>query len=207
MPTTVERGSPARRGRPRVYGRKTTLAAAFAKARFRRLHETLWGWHGVLQIAERVLVPRVLGRPCQVVCVRLGRRDPRYPLCTEGSLSAEQIVRLYAARFSIEITFRELTQRCGFGDYQLRTGRGIDAHVQLSQVACSLLYLLIFGQALPIDQFPWPAWRKSAAHLSLGQTQDFLRQVAFQGLQCAGPSAENPRPQPDDRSEALSAAA
>jgi hypothetical protein len=186
-------GSPAgRRGRPRIYGEKTTLEAAFRKARFQRLDEALWGWHGALRVAERVLVSRVVGRPCQVVCVRLGRREPRYLLCTDLSLSAEEIVRLYAGRFSIEITFRELTQRCGFGDYQVRKSRAIEAHVQLSQVAGSLLYLLLLGDALPIDQFPWPAWRKPAAHLSLGQTQNFLRQIAFQGAQRAGPSAQNP---------------
>jgi len=56
--------SPAgRRGRPRLYGEKTTLAAAFHKARWARLDQTLWGWHGALRVAERVLVARVVGRP------------------------------------------------------------------------------------------------------------------------------------------------
>ena len=196
-----------RRGRPRTYGRKTTLEGAFRKARFRRLEETLWGWHGTLRIAETILVPRVVGRPCKVVCVRLGRREPRYLLSTDLSRSAEEIVRLYAGRFSIEITFRELTQRCGFGDYQVRKGRAIEAHVQLSQVAGSLLYLLILGDALPIDQFAWPASRKPAAHLSLGQTQEFLRQLAFQAYCRIGPSAENPSSWPADGPAELSAAA
>ena len=197
----------ARRGRPRIYGDKISLEAAFKKARFQRLDESLWGWHGALRVAETILAPRVLGRPCKIVCVRLGRREPRYLLCTDLSLSAEQIVRLYAGRFSIEITFRELTQRCGFGDYQVRNARGIEAHVQLSQVAGSLLYLLMLGDSLPIAQFLWPPWRKPAAHLSLGQTQEFLRQIAFQGPQHAGPSAENPGLWPDNRPETLSAAA
>ena len=190
---------PARRpGRPRTYGDKTTLEGAFRKVRFRSLNETLWGWQGALRIAEAILVPRVVGQPCKVVCVRLGRREPRYLLSTDLSLGAEEIVRLYASRFSIEITFRELTQRCGFGDYQVRKGRAIEAHVQLSQVACSLLYLVMLGDALPIDQFEWPAWRKPAAHLSLGQTQDFLRQIAFQADRATGPSAENPGRRPAD---------
>lgn len=200
--------SPAgRRGRPRIYGDKTTLEAAFSKARFQRLDATLWGWHGALRIAERVLVSRVVGRPCKIVCVRLGRREPRYLLCTDLSLSAEQTVRLYAERFSIEITFRELTQRCGFGDYQVRKSRAIEAHVQLSQVACSLLYLLMLGDALPVAQFVWPPWRKPAAHLSLGQTQEFLRQIAFRGPRPAGPNAQNPGLSPDNRAKPLSAAA
>lgn len=200
--------SPAkRRGRPRTYGDKTTLEGTFRKARFRLLSETLWGWHGALRTAEAILVPRVAGRPCKIVCVRLGRREPRYLLSTDLSLSAEQIVRLYAGRFSLEITFRELTQRCGFGDYQVRTARGIEAHVQLSQVAASLLYLLMLSDALPIDQFPWPAWRKPAAHLSLGQTQDFLRQIAFQCGLRVSPRAENPARRPTDGPTDLPAAA
>jgi hypothetical protein len=60
--------------------------------------------------------------------------------------------------------------------------------VQLSQVAGSLLYLLMLGDTLPIDQFVWPAWRKPAAHLSLGQTQDFLRQIASHGDHCVRPT-------------------
>jgi hypothetical protein len=196
-----------RRGRPRIYGDRVTLEEAFRKARFQRLDETLWGWHGALRVAHRVLVSRVVGQPCKVVCVRLGRRQPRYLLSTDVSLSAAEVVRLYAGRFSIEITFRELTQRCGFGDYQVRKGRAIEAHVQLSQVACSLLYLLMLGDALPIDQFVWPAWRKPAAHLSLGQTQDLLRQIAFQHPRPAGPNAENPGPLPDNRPKPLPAAA
>lgn len=142
-----------------------------------------------------------------MVCVRFGRREPRYLLSTGLSLSAAEIVRLYAARFSIEITFRELTQRCGFGDCQVRKGRAIAAHVQLSQVACSLLYLLLLGDALPLDQFPWPAGRQPAAHWSLGQTQDFLRRIAFRGPPCAGPSAEEPGSWPDHRPADLPAAA
>jgi hypothetical protein len=196
-----------RRGRPRTYGEKTTLEAGFQKARFQRLDEALWGWHGALRIAEVLLVPRVVGRPCKVVCVRLGRRDPRYLLSTGLSLSGAEIVRLYAGRFSIEITFRELTQRCGFGDYQVRKRRAIEAHGQLSQVACSLLYLLMLSDAPPIDQFVWPVWRKPAAHLSLGQTQDFLRQIAFQADRRTGRSAENPALWPSSRPDALPAAA
>jgi hypothetical protein len=167
------------RGRPRIYGRKTSLQTAFRRARCRHIKQSLWGWHGRLRVAEKVLVSRLIGQPCKIVCVRLANREPRYLLCTDLSLSAEQIVRLYATRFSIEITFRELTQRCGFGDYQVRKPRAIEAHVQLSQIACSLLYLLIFDDSLPIDQFPWPAWRSPKDHLSLGQTQQFLRQIAF----------------------------
>jgi hypothetical protein len=196
-----------RRGRPRTYGEKTSLEGAFRKARFRPLNETLWGWQGTLRLATAILVPRVVGQPCQVVCVRLGRREPRYLLSTDRSLSAEEIVRLYASRFSIELTFRELTQRCGFGDYQVRKGRAIEAHVQLSQVACSLLYLLMLDGLLPIDQFVWPAWRKPAAHLSLGQTQDFLRQLAFQGDHRIGPTVQNPGLRPADAPAHLPAAA
>jgi hypothetical protein len=194
-------------GRPRTYGEKTTLEDAFRKPRFRPLNETLWGWHGTLRLAEAILVPRVVGQPCKVVCVRLGCREPRYLLSTDLSLSAEDIVRLYASRFSIELTFRELTQRCGFGDYQVRKGRAIEAHVQLSQVACSLLYLLMLGDTLPIDQFVWPAWRKPAAHLSLGQTLDFLRQLAFQADRCTDPTAKNPGPGPVEGRTDLPAAA
>lgn len=163
------------------------------KARFRRVGQKLWGWRGGLRVAEFVVVPRVVGRPCKVVCVRVGDREPRYLVCTDLSLSAPQIVRFYAARFSIEIMFRELTQRCGFGDYQVRKEQAIKAHVQLSQVACSLLYLLMFDQTLPIDEFAWPAWRKRSDHLSLGQMQQFLRQLAFSADRGTTPSAPQNR--------------
>jgi hypothetical protein len=67
-------------------------------AHFQYLDETLWGWLGTLRIAESILAPRAVGRPCNGVGVRLGRREPRYLLCTGLPLSAKQIVRLYAGR-------------------------------------------------------------------------------------------------------------
>lgn len=186
---------PARagRGRPRRYGPQTSLATAAQRAGFAPLPERLWGWRGPLPIASCTLVPTVVRRPCTVVCVRVGDREPRYLLCTDLALPAAAVVRLYAARFSIELTFRELTQRCGCGDYQVRKARAIEAHVQLAQVACSLLYLLSFDPALPIEQFVWPAWRQPSDHLSLGQTQQLLRQLAFSAQQPAHTGAPKSR--------------
>lgn len=200
--------SPTRRGRPRIYGRKTSLAAAFARRRFRRVKASLWGWKGQLRIASVVLVPRLLGRPAKIVCVRVGQRAERYLLCTDRTLSAERIVTLYASRFSLELTFRELTQRCGFGDYQVRSQHGIERHVQLSQVACSLLHLVrITHGRRAAAQLPLLPWRKRRPSLSLGQTIEYLRQLSFQQTYQTAPPPENTAPHPDTRQLSLSTAA
>jgi len=64
-------------------------------------------------------------------------------LSTDLALSPIEIIERYALRFAIEIAYRELKQRFGWGHYQVRSREAIERHVTLSFVACSLTTLLL----------------------------------------------------------------
>jgi len=130
------------RGRPRLYGEKVDLAL---------YHETRRQEAPVRIGAQRYLatystldaVPRLLGQLARIVIVDLPKHQRAVLLSTDLSLSAIEIIERYAMRFAIEIAYRELKQRFGWGHYQVRSREAIERHVALSFVACSLTTLLL----------------------------------------------------------------
>jgi hypothetical protein len=175
---------PARRGRgrPRKYGLRVDLRAwAQDPCHLRQVTLPLYGQPVRLEVGALEAVPAVLGQLARVVVVHF----PNHPLVvlmsSDRSLSAEQIVQRYAARFSIEIVFRELKQRFGVGDYQVRSREAILRHVQLSLVACSLLQALLVAvtlrQAKALLALLAQPWRDPRRPLTLGQTRLLLQQL------------------------------
>jgi len=55
------------------------------------------------------------------VVVTEGVKGPIILVSTDLSLTAAQIIEIYAARFSLEIAIRDLKQHFGFEDYQATT--------------------------------------------------------------------------------------
>ena len=88
-------------------------------------------------------VPRRFGQLSRIVIVDLPKHQRAVLLCTDLSLSAVQIIERYAMPFSLEMAYRELKQRFGWGHYQVRSREAIERHVALSFVACSLTTLLL----------------------------------------------------------------
>ena len=64
-------------------------------------------------------------------------------LSSDLSLSPTEIIERYATRFALEIAYRELKHRSGWGHYQVRSREAIERHVALIHVACSLTTLLL----------------------------------------------------------------
>lgn len=60
---------------------------------------------------------------------------PTYLFSTDLSLRAEEVVELYAARFAIELAFRELKNHFGLGHCQARRPGAAERHVLLCLVA------------------------------------------------------------------------
>jgi hypothetical protein len=133
---------PGQRGRPRLYGEKVDLA---------RYHGSHRQQSPVRIGAQRYLasfsfldaLPRRFGQLCRIVIVDLPKHQRAVLLCTDLALSPTQIIERYAMRFAIEIAYRELKQRFGWGHYQVRSPEAIQRHVALSFVACSLTTLLL----------------------------------------------------------------
>ncbi|HEY9526399.1 MAG TPA: hypothetical protein VIR02_04910, partial [Anaerolineales bacterium] len=70
-------------------------------------------------------------------------KEPLLLVSTDLALSALQIIESYGARFSIELTIRDLKHHCGLGDYQCTTTLAILRFVPLACMAFCLWRLAL----------------------------------------------------------------
>lgn len=131
-----------RRGRPRVYGKKVNLAA-YHEVHRQQAAVRIGAQSYVATYSTLDAVPRRFGQLSRIVIVDLPKHQRAVLLSTDLCLSPIEIMQRYAMRFSLEIAYRELKQRFGWGHYQMRSRQAIERHVALSFVACSLTTLLL----------------------------------------------------------------
>jgi DDE superfamily endonuclease len=133
---------PGKRGRKPRYGRKWPLATLVTAETPVRERLTLYG-----QLTEVVFVVRDVWLRDVVQKVRVvvleGAKEPIILVSTDLALSALQIIEIYGARFSIELTIRDLKQHFGLGDYQCTTTLAILRFVHLACVAFCLWRLAL----------------------------------------------------------------
>jgi hypothetical protein len=171
--------APKRRGRPRHYGEKRALAffgaqAAAAAPQLLRLYGREWS----VRLAAFTLRSRALGgRTVQLVVVQresARRTKPVYLFTTDLTLTAAEVVTLYAARFAIELAFRDLKGHFGLGHYQARRAAAAERHVTLCLVAYTWSQLQLYAS-------PWRApatpWRPRTPLLTTGQWRHHLRRA------------------------------
>ena len=181
----VQQRSPLR-GRPRKYGeticlrtwakdeRNFSRTVCLYQARTQARLTSVVGWH------------RASGLPMRFVIVRCPDKDDMVIMSTDLSLTPREIAHLYADRFSIEMTFRELKQHFGLGHYQVRLPEAMLRHVHLSAVACALTQLLTLcppasGWAGAGAWFKATPWRGADAVVSVRDTQLLLRWLSETG--------------------------
>jgi len=174
--------SPQRRGRPRKYGDKICLRT-YAKDD-RNFKQSLYLYQNRTQvrIASVVGLHRCSGLPMRFVIVRCKDKPDVVIMSTDLSLTPREIVSLYADRFAIEMTFRELKQHFGLGHYQVRKPEAILRHVHLSGIACALTQLLTLKPPQPglcqgIVRWTLMPWRNQATPISVYETKMLLRQA------------------------------
>jgi len=104
-----------RRGRPRLYGRKTKLRHWFRlQARFQTAKSPLYDDRQVtLRYFSRDLLWRPLGRLVRFVWVIHPSRGRLVLLCTDLAMAPLDIIRLYAWRFKIEAGFWQAIHTLG----------------------------------------------------------------------------------------------
>ena len=101
----------------------------------------LYGKPRALKIAKCVGEIKDLGKVA-VVVVKQRRKKPAYLVSTNIHLPAIDVVKYYAHRWKIEQMIKNLKQRLGFGDYQVRGLRAIQRHVSLALLSYFVLILL-----------------------------------------------------------------
>lgn len=77
-----------------------------------------------------------------VVIVKEKRKKPVYLVSTNIYLSPIEVVKYYAKRWKVEQMIKDLKQRLGFGDYQVRNLQAIQRHVALVLICYFVLLLL-----------------------------------------------------------------
>ena len=108
---------------------------------YREVSLFLYGKNKTLKIARFVGIIKGLGKVA-VVVVKEKRKKTSYLVSTNLHLSAIDIIKYYAKRWKIEQMIKDLKQRLGLGDYQVRNLQAIQRHAALSLLSYTLLILL-----------------------------------------------------------------
>ena len=125
-----------------VKGTRTPVAQLASRtSAFREVSIFLYGKNKSLKIAKFIAVVKGLG-PVAVVIVKEKRKKIRYLISTNFLLPALEVVKFYAHRWKIEQMIKDLKQRLGLGDYQVRNLQAIQRHVTLVLLSYFTLVLL-----------------------------------------------------------------
>jgi hypothetical protein len=141
--------SPSQPGRPRKYGaRLSNVAEMAASLREQALEYTLHVYGGLREVmaVDRIVMLKTLR--CCVRVVWVYRKSQWVALVTTDlTLSVEQIIEYYSARWKIEAGFREIKQEIGSADTQTRNPDAVTNHLHFCMAATTITW--IYAEHLP----------------------------------------------------------
>jgi len=125
-----------------IHGKKTNVTSFLdLVSSFREISLFVYGKTKTLRIAKFIGDIKGVGKVA-VVVVKEKRKKPIYLVCTNIHLPAIDIIKYYAKRWKIEQMIKDLKQRLGFGDYQVRNLQAIQRHLALVLLSYFVLILL-----------------------------------------------------------------
>ncbi len=125
-----------------VKGKRMPVAQLASRiSAFREVSVFLYGKNKRLKIAKFVAVVKGFGLVA-VVIVKEKRKKIRYLVSTNFLLPTLEVVKFYSHRWKIEQMIKDLKQRLGLGDYQVRNLQAIQRHVTLVLLSYFTLILL-----------------------------------------------------------------
>jgi SRSO17 transposase len=134
---------PGQLGRPRKYGRKLGTAASLAadsKHLAMPVIVNLYGRERTVVAYSRVVMLKTLR--CAVKVVWAYRQNQWVALySTDTSLSAQQIIEYYGARWKIEALFKELKRDIGSAETQTRNPQAVSNHLHFCMMATSVAWI------------------------------------------------------------------
>jgi hypothetical protein len=132
-----------RRGRPRKYGDKlgTTSTLAYRQRMLQQEYKVnLYGKQRIIKAYSKIVMLRSL--KCRVKVVWVYRKTQWVALfSTDLSLSVEEIVEYYGARWKIEACFKELKRDIGSADTQTRNSVAVTNHLEFCMMATTLTWV------------------------------------------------------------------
>ncbi|RKT44374.1 IS701 family transposase [Thiocapsa rosea] len=180
---------PGRAGRPRKYGERLGSVKAMQtalRATARTYSLNLYGRVRDVVAAEQVVMLKSLR--CQVRVVWVYRRTQWIALVTTDlTLSVEQMIEIYGARWKIEAGFREIKQEIGSAQTQTRNPDAVTNHLHFCMVATTITWIY----AASLEQAP--ARRYAAARRTEYAFADVRRALAHDladvgfGVDCDDP--------------------
>ena len=110
---------PSKRGRPKIYGAKLKLKSLLNDAKDTiEAKSPIYGERNVkIKYRVRDLLWRPAGRLVRFVAIKHPSRGSCLLMCTDTSLSAIEIIRLYGLRFKIEYGFKQAVRLIGSFSY------------------------------------------------------------------------------------------
>jgi len=114
VPATLKKG-PKKKGRPKKYGQKKKLKSLLTDPQsMLQVASPVYGEHNVI-LRYRVLdlLWRPVGLLVRFVAVIHPTRGPCILMCTDTTLCAVDIIRLYGLRFKIECSFKQAVRQIG----------------------------------------------------------------------------------------------
>ena len=137
-----------------IDGKRTkVISLSTIRSAYRELSLSFYGKHRTLKIARFVGLIKDFSKVA-IVVVKEKRKKTRYLVSTNLHLSALDIVQYYAKRWKIEQMIKDLKQRLGFEDYQVRNLQAIQRHVALVLLSYFVLVLLKILQWLRNKTIP-----------------------------------------------------
>jgi Transposase DDE domain len=125
-----------------IQGVKTNVTRLLDRvSSYREVSLCVYGKTKTLCLAKFIGDIQGLGKVA-VVVVKEKRKKPIYLVCTNIHLPAIDIIKYYAKRWKIEQMIKDLKQRLGLGDYQVRDLNAIRRHVALVLLSYFVLIFL-----------------------------------------------------------------
>jgi SRSO17 transposase len=125
-----------------IDGKKTKVTTLLTMtSSYRKVCLCVYGKTKTLHIASFIGDIKELGTVA-VVVVKEKHKKPLYLVCTNLHVSAIDVITYYAKRWKIEQMIKDLKQRLGFSDYQVRNLDAIKRHVAIVLLSYFVLVLL-----------------------------------------------------------------
>ena len=168
------------RGRPRKYGNriKDFLGLPFKKATLRLYDKDVeLRYHSV-----RAYYKSAQALVQILVVLYPDRIEPTLFLCTDLHQTPEDILKLIAARFKIEVTFQYLKEQGGLTHWQCRKEKAVTRSATLNTCALSLLILwsLLESNVVQPELWDYWPWYRQKDSISI---PDMLRQLKAKSIE------------------------
>ena len=167
-----------KRGRNPKRGKEWKIASLIKSFPLETIDVFIYGRVETLHVVTRYLwIWGVESQKVKVVVIK-NQKEPIILLSTDLTLSAREIIHIYAMRFSLEIGIRDAKQHFGFTDYQCIGFLSITRSVALGLVSFCLWRLT----ALKEMNADWLEQQKTTSALSFTKISRALRQLVIQRI-------------------------